>query len=272
MTPSFLQRLSLRAKLYLNLGALCLLLGIVSVFANFALSIAAAQSKETLRTTVRQADLASQVTQFTLECRRYEKDQFLNVRDVGVRENYTKKWHEAFDGLTAAIAEYEAAPGDGRETAVNWSSDATQYRQAMESFFRGVTDKTIQNPEQANALLTPFKNPIRKLTDSSVDTARTKMIQARDAQHALAGAVAFLQWLILTVTVAAAVGSVVWSYFLAADLLRPINALSAAALRFGEGDLYARVDLHREDELGKLADCFNQMTARIRERTGEMAS
>jgi nitrogen fixation/metabolism regulation signal transduction histidine kinase len=271
MAPSFFQRLSLRAKLYLNLGVLWVVLGAVCLFANFALSIASGQSQETLQTSVRQAELAAQAAEHTLQCRRYEKDVFLNVRDPAIDDDYAVKWRGEFDSLSTALAEFQAAASgtEDRETAESWKANASQYHQAMEGVFRGVKDKTIQSPEQANAALTPFKEPIRKMTDSSLETSRTKMSKARQAQIALTEATGFLKGLILIVTAAAVIGSLIWSYLLAADLIRPIKALSAAAVRFGEGDLFARVDLDRGDELGKLADCFNQMTARIRERTEE---
>ncbi len=130
MGPSFFQRLSLRAKLYLNLGVLWAVLGAVSLFANFALSMAAGQSRETLRTSVRQSELASQVAENTLQCRRYEKDVFLNVRDPETDDNYATKWREAFDGLSAVLAEFQAAASgaEDRETAESWTGDATQYR------------------------------------------------------------------------------------------------------------------------------------------------
>ncbi len=274
MAPSFFQRLSLRAKLYLNLGVLWIVLGGVCLFANFSLSIASSQSQETLRTSVRQAELAAQAAEHTLQCRRYEKDVFLNVRDPEVDNHYAEKWRKEFDGLSAVLAEFQTAASgvEDREAAESWKSDATEYHRAMEAVFRGLKDKTIQSPEQANAVLTPFKDPIRKITDSSLETSRLKMSKAHQAQSALTDATGFLKGLILIVTAAAVIGSLIWSYFLAADLMRPINALSAAAVRFGEGDLFARVDLDRGDELGKLADCFNQMTARIRERTEEKES
>ncbi len=90
----------------------------------------------------------------------------------------------------------------------------------MESVFRGVKDKTIQSPEQANAVLTPFKEPIRKITETSLETARLKMSQARQAQISSdLDAMTFSDGLILIVTVAAVIGSLIWSYaYLAADL------------------------------------------------------
>ncbi|MCA1826481.1 MAG: HAMP domain-containing protein [Myxococcales bacterium] len=51
--------------------------------------------------------------------------------------------------------------------------------------------------------------------------------------------------------------------FMAMWLGRPLASLSAAARRFGAGDLSARADLSRSDELGDVAEAFNEMAARI---------
>ncbi|MBQ7736972.1 MAG: HAMP domain-containing histidine kinase [Oscillospiraceae bacterium] len=42
-------------------------------------------------------------------------------------------------------------------------------------------------------------------------------------------------------------------------LTRPLQQLANAARQFGRGDLTARVDIHRDDEIGELADAFNSM-------------
>jgi signal transduction histidine kinase len=50
---------------------------------------------------------------------------------------------------------------------------------------------------------------------------------------------------------------------MAAWLGRPLASLSAVARQLGAGDLSARADLRRSDELGDVAEAFNEMAARI---------
>ena len=52
-------------------------------------------------------------------------------------------------------------------------------------------------------------------------------------------------------------------YGLARYLVAPIVKLQAAAKNLSEGDLQTRIELKRRDELGKLAQDFNQMAQRI---------
>lgn len=48
-------------------------------------------------------------------------------------------------------------------------------------------------------------------------------------------------------------------YHLILRLIRPINTLIAGVRRFGKGDLDHRIRMNRRDELGELADSFNDM-------------
>lgn len=48
-------------------------------------------------------------------------------------------------------------------------------------------------------------------------------------------------------------------YHLILRLIRPIRALSEGVKRFGKGELKHRIDLNRRDELGELAENFNDM-------------
>ena len=52
-------------------------------------------------------------------------------------------------------------------------------------------------------------------------------------------------------------------WWLAIDIVRPLRAIATAVDRFGRGELDARVQAQRGDEIGRLGDAFNQMAARI---------
>ena len=47
---------------------------------------------------------------------------------------------------------------------------------------------------------------------------------------------------------------------------RPFNEMAAAALKFAHGDFSARVHVDRDDELGALADSFNQMAESLQQQ------
>jgi GAF domain-containing protein/HAMP domain-containing protein len=54
------------------------------------------------------------------------------------------------------------------------------------------------------------------------------------------------------------------TYLLSRAITRPVKHLAQAALRIAAGDLEQEVDITSEDEIGVLAQSFNQMTAQLR--------
>ena len=55
------------------------------------------------------------------------------------------------------------------------------------------------------------------------------------------------------------------TFFIARYLIRPIRTLTAAARRFGAGELETDfIDVHRQDEVGVLSHAFNKMQAELR--------
>ncbi|HYD82645.1 MAG TPA: HAMP domain-containing protein, partial [Opitutus sp.] len=67
-----------------------------------------------------------------------------------------------------------------------------------------------------------------------------------------------------TAMLGALVLSLLVAWRLAASLLRPIKALTTSAVAVGEGDLDRVVPVLSRDELGRLAQSFNQMAAKLR--------
>ncbi|HEX2542918.1 MAG TPA: ATP-binding protein [Caldimonas sp.] len=67
------------------------------------------------------------------------------------------------------------------------------------------------------------------------------------------------------ILLAALLISIAASFFLARALVRPLRALQEGAGRIGAGDLAHPIDVRTGDELEKLAEQFNRMTAQLRE-------
>lgn len=65
------------------------------------------------------------------------------------------------------------------------------------------------------------------------------------------------------VVAVALLGAAVTSVLFARSLARPLDRLAAAARAFGGGDLSARANLRRDDELGEVARTFDDMANRV---------
>jgi HAMP domain-containing protein/HPt (histidine-containing phosphotransfer) domain-containing protein len=72
---------------------------------------------------------------------------------------------------------------------------------------------------------------------------------------------------ILGLSALLAVGTAVLLLFIARrQIVLPLARLAEAAKRIGAGDLGAKAEIHSADEIGQLADVFNRMSDRLRDR------
>lgn len=66
-------------------------------------------------------------------------------------------------------------------------------------------------------------------------------------------------------TLAAVAGGAIFAFFFARSLSRPIVALNQGVRRIGEGDFNQRLNIQANDEIGQLAQAYNDMAGRLRE-------
>lgn len=76
---------------------------------------------------------------------------------------------------------------------------------------------------------------------------------------------------IVSSTLAAVLTAIFIGYLISRSIIKPIDKLTAAAIQIGEGHLETRVASDSQDELGVLADAFNQMMLGISRTTVSQA-
>ncbi|MEP6638092.1 MAG: ATP-binding protein [Chloroflexota bacterium] len=102
------------------------------------------------------------------------------------------------------------------------------------------------------------------ITVVGADIFRAVMVEAGiSADHAQAMYDQSVTTVVLAAVAVAALASVVLAVVLARMLARPLAEVGGAARRIAEGDYAARVPRDGPDEIGSLADSFNQMAASL---------
>jgi signal transduction histidine kinase len=101
----------------------------------------------------------------------------------------------------------------------------------------------------------PFRTPhVLQFERASADGRYVYAVQV-PVESDPARDLAVFGWIILVI--------VVLVYVMAVTLARPIRRLREVVLRFGKGELHARANLKRKDEIGDLALAFDEMAQRI---------
>ena len=171
----------------------------------------------------------------------------------------------------AALAVTFALAREAREPPVSPRTEETRFlideiaahapnRDALEARLRELNVRTgvaVELRDRLGAVVAssgPVTGPRTFTADWSGGTASIKM----PAFQPPAGGPVFAIAAILVLVGISAVLTAMW-------LGRPLASLSATARQLGAGDLSARADLRRNDELGDVAEAFNEMAVRIEE-------
>ncbi|MEO7599372.1 MAG: ATP-binding protein [Opitutus sp.] len=116
---------------------------------------------------------------------------------------------------------------------------------------------TLERLQRNEAALYRVMAEIENLNRSDFEAAQQTGLRADQM-------VATTARVLYTAIIVAFVLSLLVAWRLAASLLKPIKALTASAMAVGEGDLDRTVPVVSRDELGRLAQSFNQMSAKLR--------
>ncbi|MDJ0783144.1 MAG: SpoIIE family protein phosphatase [Desulfosarcinaceae bacterium] len=91
---------------------------------------------------------------------------------------------------------------------------------------------------------------------------KARLVLTQDPHQVLQELLALLAFMLL---VAGGI-TVLLAHYLTRSIVEPVNRLQAAMNRVAAGDLSVRAQVHDNNELGRLGDHFNRMTAGLRER------
>lgn len=262
----------LRFRLILALGALCAILVAVGAASLWGIAQMRDSAREAVEVQGRMSRLASSVALQALQCRRFEKDLFLNVADVRSRARYLADWRQANADLKTAIDQFAAAAttDQDRSRATLWTGVQRIYAAGLDDLIGHIEAGELTTTERANRSFDTYRENINTLTNLAVQVSYEKDAQAQAAAGRLAAIGGAVTWQVLIIGALALLAAAVWSLLFPAWLIRPVVALQAAAARLADGDLSARARFASADELGALAGSFDRMAEMIERRTDEL--
>jgi two-component system, NtrC family, sensor kinase len=253
-----LSRQSIAWRLALALGAVLLLIGLVSVSCLWALFDihhrlhALKQEEDEVRNVVR---LASAV-----------RDQYAHVAHTIIlgNESHVSLFREATQHLNALVRDVRAQPRARGAPEMDRIFGASQ---EIERLFDSQILPAIREGDRA--AVTARHERILELAMSAQDQAEALARRAEASMEDLNQHVRATQHGAILFTVIAhliaLLSAVLIGVYVYRTIAHPIARLSAAAARVGAGDLDTQIAVEREDELGLLSRRFNEMTGAVKE-------
>jgi two-component system, NtrC family, sensor kinase len=258
-----LNRQSIAWRLALALGAVLILIGVVSVSCLWALFDihhrlhALKQEEDEARNVVR---LASAV-----------RDQYAHVAHTIIigNESHAGLFREATQHLNALVIQVRKQP---RSQGAPGIDQIVQASREIESLFKTRILPAIRTGDRGSlgarherilALAMGAQEQAEALARHAEASMEDLNLHVRATQH---GAILFT----VVAHLVALATAVLIGVYLYRTIARPIASLSAAASRVGAGDLKTRITVERDDELGRLSRRFNEMTAAVKEHQDKL--
>jgi methyl-accepting chemotaxis protein len=217
-----------------------------------------------------QSQVAQRVASSALQMRAAEKDWLILAADPLEFDLNRSRWEEAATELAGAIDAYGAtAESDlDQERAAAWRAGLARYRELLAALAGEVAAGRLTAGVAAGRVSTD--TGASGLSEGALGVAQEKAaladLEARQSQDRLDS---ITGWAYIVSSSAVAI-SAFWVLFFPGSVIRPIRRLQTATSRLGSGDLGARADTRRSDELGLLAESFNKMAATIENQIGAL--
>lgn len=245
---------TVRTKILLANGTVLLLLGLVLAWALTNIqnlgNASEAILSENYRSIIAAENMINGLERMDSAVLLHLQDREQGLRQFRTNQNQVSRWlARAQDNITIE--------GEGRVLA---RIDSTFDR------YTAQFDSLLQQPgvygdrPYADAMLPAFQR-VRSAAGDLRDLNQQTMVEASDRAESVA---TWATWSVGGIGVGAIVLGLVISVVLAGRIVRPIQKVQAATQKISAGDYDVAVETDASDELGSLADQFNEMAAELR--------
>jgi methyl-accepting chemotaxis protein len=208
--------------------------------------------------------------------RRYEKDAFMAIPDLGKVEEYTKKWDEAREHAKKrmeSLIKLEEEPKD-KELLVSINKSLEGYEAGFKKIVDQIKSGALITAPDANKAIAEYKELTHKaekqITEyaASNDETMAKVKKELDADehHAVI--------LTATIVVISFIVVMIMVMLLTRSIKRPLTQIDelVSDIAQGEGDLTKRLTYNGRDELGAICGNFNLFVEKLHKIINQIAS
>ena len=260
---------SIAKRLAIGFGVVLFLLLVVAIAGYWGMESVTSETVLMLRRDYKISQLSDEAKIATLELRRYEKDTELNMDNKPVMESYQEKWKEQLATLRERVSDLKPLvfTEESKELVASMDKDVDTYARGMGVVVAGINDGTIKTPQQGNATITSYKDEIHRMEAAATDLAdkhRKVMSEKEEVITAFSRQTALVMFTVVLITFA--VASLV-TYFVSRGITRPVKAMAGhlGEMAQGGGDLTKRIEIGSHDEVGEMANSFNQFIKKLEE-------
>jgi methyl-accepting chemotaxis protein len=164
-----IQNLNIRKLLGLGFGSVLVLVIIVALLGYWGVQsvseLAVKEFRDMLQTDAGIAEHSARARANVVGLRRFEKDIFLNLEAKEKVEDYSKKWKEQEEHLSARLQDLEKAStlSKNQEAISAMKAGMAGYSAGVNKILGMIREGRLKTPQEANAAMAEYKEPMHKL-------------------------------------------------------------------------------------------------------------
>jgi methyl-accepting chemotaxis protein len=269
-----LKKSSIAKRLALGFGVILLLLLVVALAGYWGMESVTHETVSMLRGDSKVSQLADEAKITTLELRRFEKDTLLNLDNKQVMQAYQDKWKTQLAQLQTLLTELSGLVNtdEDKQLVAAMETDLAVYDRGVDGVVAGINDGTIKTPQQGNAKLVDVKDEIHRMENAATDLSEKhrKIMSEKDltiTNFARQTGLVMLGVVLITFAAATFV-----TFVVSRGITVPVKAMAShlGEMAQGGGDLTKRIEISSQDEIGEMANSFNQFVKKLEEIISEV--
>jgi methyl-accepting chemotaxis protein len=269
-----LKDMSIGRRLGLGFGLSLSMLALVAGCGYWGLESTAGLTNHILTTASPLVEQSKAAQADTLGMRRFEKDYFLNIGSPQEEASYLAKWEaerrsvanrlQVLQGLISTEEDRQSVKTMEQETAV--------YEDAFRKAVAEIAEGRIKTPQEANAFIIPYKDPIHRMESTASDFAE-KHSKAMATLDAVVNRTVGRTLIGMTVIILMAIAlSTVVALVISRGVTKPLGQAVSIAERLALGDVDVAIEVTSHDETGVLLESMGKMVRSIREMVDTLAT
>ncbi len=204
-----------------------------------------------------------------LNMRRYEKDLALNVQDAAKRDEYQKKWEEAYAAAERNMAELDKRVVDpaNREALKRVNDNLKRYGDGIRAASKELADKDIAAANQLLRASQPAYVEADKILAGALDTVDKFAKAAGEKLNGLYQLVLYTTIALLVIGLALVV---IGGRVISASIVDPLRRAERFSGQVRDGDLTGDLTVQGRDEAASLSQALVDMQASLQKIVGNV--
>lgn len=266
-----LKNLTIRARLLLAFGVVCVLMVIAAIAGGVGTRNIVAAANRTMHGELRLAQLATELRVDVLQLRRFEKDVFINIETPGKVQDYRDKWARSLrDAQQTRSEAFAIASTETRAPLGQLENELQAYAAGFRNTLAQIQSGGLKTTAEANAAMGKYKQSVHQVDELVLQIVAGANEEAGKVDAVMKGQSDSVMTTLIGLTVVSLLFAAGLSIAITRSIVGPIRSAVQLARSVANGKLGHDFNISSRDEVAELLHELSRMDSKLCEIIGEV--